>query len=242
MNFIGTKVNHKTLGEGVVIDVNYNKIKVTFKSCTQEFSTKIVFEKEIIKFINPNIHSSFLYYLKQQQEIEQLEYNDQLDKAEQRVASNRLNNSTFLSKKITTDFTHIVLGHIYGTNSRTIFEEFCKTLYWDKSKADCFGWQTPLYAENADTDRTRDVWFIFYPNYDAQKLDSVVDNYHVVNLIQNNGENIIEIVDDYIDKSNNANRITFVRTNSGYEFLGVYEIVKNGTTRIYKRISDRYPI
>ena len=83
---------------------------------------------------------------------------------------------------------------------------------------------------------------IFYPNYDAQKLDAVVDDYHVVNLIQNNGDNIIEVVDDNIGKSNNANRITFVKTNSGYEFFGVYKIVKNGTTRLYQRISDNYPI
>lgn len=80
------------------------------------------------------------------------------------------------------------------------------------------------------------------PYYDAQRLDSVVDNYHVVNLIQNNGDTIIEVVDDNLGKSNNANRITFVKTNSGYEFFGVYKIVENGTTRRYQRISDNYPI
>lgn len=101
---------------------------------------------------------------------------------------------------------------------------------------------TPLYATNADTDRTNDVWFIFYPNYDAQKLDAVVDDYHVVNLIQNNGDTIIEVVYDIIGKSNNANRITFVKTNNGYEFFGVYKIVKNGATRLYQCICDNYPI
>lgn len=146
------------------------------------------------------------------------------------------------TKKIETDFTRIIRGHVYGGNSRKIYEQFCETLNWDNSKSNQFGWQTPLYASNADTYRTADVWFIFYPNYDAQKLDSVVDNYHVVNLIINNGDTIIEVVDDHIGASNNANRITFVRTNSGYEFLGVYKIVENGTTRVYKRISDNYPI
>ncbi len=99
-----------------------------------------------------------------------------------------------------------------------------------------------MYAANADTNRTSGVWFIFYPNYDPQKLDAVVDDYHVVNLIQNNGEKIIEIVDDSIGRSNSANRITFVKTKNGYEFLGVYKIIQNGTTRIYKKISDIYPM
>lgn len=145
-------------------------------------------------------------------------------------------------KKSDVDFSRIIRGCVYGTNSRSIYKEFCNTLGWDRHKINQFGWQTPLYAENADTNRTSDVWFIFYANYDPQKLDTVVNNYHVVNLIQNNGENIIEIVDDSIGRSNNANRITFVRTKNGYEFFGVYKIIQNGSTRIYKRISDIYPI
>lgn len=140
------------------------------------------------------------------------------------------------------DFSHIVRGCVYGGNSRKIYEKFCETLGWDKNKSNQFGWQTPLYAANADTDRTNDVWFIFYPNYDVQKLDTVVDDYHVVNLIQNNGDKIIEIVDERIGSTNNANRITFVKTDSGYEFFGVYKIIKNGTSRIYRRISDHYPM
>ncbi len=145
-------------------------------------------------------------------------------------------------KKFETDFSHIVCGHLYGTNSRTIYLEFCKALNWDKSKSDQFGWQTPLYAQNADTTRTADVWFIFYPNYNENKFDSVVEDCHVVNLIKDNGNHIIEIVDNYIGRSHNANRITFVKTKNGYEFLGVYKILQNGTTRIYERISDCYPI
>lgn len=102
--------------------------------------------------------------------------------------------------------------------------------------------QKPLYAKNADTTREKDVWFIFYPNYDKNQLDTVVNDFHVVNLIQDEGETIIEIVADEVGASNNADRITFVRTNIGYEFFGVYRIVKNGTVRIYKRIYKKYPI
>ena len=140
------------------------------------------------------------------------------------------------------DFTHIVRGHVYGNNSRKIYEKFCDTLGWDREKSNQFGWQTPLYAANADTKRLNDVWFIFYPNYDAEKLNAVVDNHHVVNLIQKDGDVIIETVEEFIGESNDANRITFVKTKKGYEFLGVYSIIQNGTTRIYKRISDNYPL
>lgn len=140
------------------------------------------------------------------------------------------------------DFTHIVRGHVYGNNSRKIYEAFCETLGWDREKSNQFGWQTPLYAANADKKRLNDVWFIFYPNYDVEKLNAVVDNHHVVNLIQNEGDVIIETVEEFIGESNNANRITFVKTKKGYEFLGVYSIIQNGTTRIYKRISDNYPL
>lgn len=146
------------------------------------------------------------------------------------------------AKKVETDFTQIIRGHVYGGNSRKIYAKFCETLGWDISKSNQFGWQTPLYATNADTDRTSDIWFIFYPNYDAQKLDTVVDDFHVVNLIQNNGDSIIEVVDDRLGKSNLANRVTFVKTNMGYEFFGVYKIIKNGTVRVYQRISDKYPM
>lgn len=145
-------------------------------------------------------------------------------------------------KKVETDFSCIIRGKSYGGNSRKIYETFCQTLGWDKSKANQFGWQTPLYAANADTDRTSNVWFIFYPNYDAQKLDAVVENVHVVNLIQNDGNIILEVVDDRFCETNSLNRITFVKTNNGYEFMGVYKIIKNGTTRIYQRTSDRYPL
>lgn len=145
-------------------------------------------------------------------------------------------------KKVETDFSYILRGRLYGGNSRKIYETFCQTLGWDKSKSNQFGWQTPLYAANADTDRTSNIWFIFYPNYDAQKLDAVVENVHVVNLIQNDGNIILEVVEERFGETNSANRITFVKTNNGYEFMGVYKIIKNGTTRVYQRISDRYPL
>ncbi len=145
------------------------------------------------------------------------------------------------AKSVETDFSHIIRGCVYGGNSRKIYEKFCDTLGWDKNKANQFGWQTPLYAANVDKNKEYGVWFIFYPNYDTQKLDAVVDDYHVVNLIQNNGDAIIEVVESGAT-INSEYRIVFVKTTSGYEFFGVYKTVKNGSTRLYQRICDNYPI
>lgn len=148
---------------------------------------------------------------------------------------------TLPAKTAETDFSHIVRGRVYGGNSRKIYERFCDTLGWDKSKANQFGWQTPLYAANADKKKECGVWFIFYPNYDAQKLDAVVDDYHVVNLIQNNGDSIIEVVESGATYQSKY-RIIFVKINNVYEFFGVYKTVQNGTIRKYQRICDNYPI
>lgn len=149
----------------------------------------------------------------------------------------------FIKKKsITDDFSCLVAGRVYGTNSRTIYEKFCISLNWDRDKSNQFGWQTPLYAINCDTYKENDVWFIYYPNYDKNRIDNVVEDGHVVNLIYNNGDRIMERVEKQIGSSHLANRITFVKTKAGYEFLGVYKIIQNGTTRIYERISKVYPV
>lgn len=108
---------------------------------------------------------------------------------------------------------------------------------WNISKQFEFGRQTPLYAEDCDADRTRDVWFICYHDDIQKKGGTYVHNY-----IDNNGENITEIVEPHIGKSHDADRITFVWTRDGYKFLGVYKLTQNGTTRKYKRISEVYPV
>lgn len=170
-----------------------------------------------------------------------LENDDYCDicKAETKIISNK---TITHRKKTETDFSRIIRGCVYGTNSQSIYKEFCNTLGWDRNKINQFGYQTPLYATNADTNRTSDVWFIYYPNYDLQHLDFVVKDSHAINLIQKNGNMILEAVDEKTGRSNNANRITFVKTKNGYEFFGVYKLVENGTTRVYKRISDIYPM
>ncbi len=140
------------------------------------------------------------------------------------------------------DFSKLVTGVVYGTNSRKIYEKFCDTLGWDKSKISRFGWQTPLYATFADETRTLDVWFVSYPNYDAKNANNYVKDGHVITAIIDKGDKILEVVDDRVGSSNVADRITFVKTTNGYQFLGVYKIVKNGTSRAYERISKEFPL
>lgn len=243
MNFIGQVVIHNKYGEGILFNIENNIITVKFESFIGKYNADIVFEKEIIRFVKSEINSNFMIYLKQQKEIKQQEHNEQLDKAEQRVAGRRGIISTSHSQKLTADFMHIVRGEIYGTKAQNIYCKFCETLNFDSSKIAKFGILQPLYAENADTKRTSDVWFICYPNYDPNKLENTVADGHVINLIQNYGDKIIEVIDEKYGNSHDANRITFAKTKSGYyEFLGVYKIVQNGTTRIYERISDIYPL
>lgn len=139
------------------------------------------------------------------------------------------------------NITVLQAGRIYGTNSRKIYEKCCDSLGWKRSNASYFGWQTPLYADNCDKDNNG-VWFIFYPNYSTDSLESVVEDAHVLNVILYGGDVIVEVLDKHFGGTHNANRITFVKTKSGYEFLGVYSIEENGNERIYKRISKTYPV
>ncbi len=150
-------------------------------------------------------------------------------------------NKTISTGLYAVDFSRLVFGVLYGTSSRKIYEKFCDTLGWDKNKASHFGWQTPLYATFADGDRTRDVWFISYPNYDVKNANNYVKDGHVITAIIERGDRILEVVDEKVGYSNNADRITFVKTSNGYQFLGVYKIIRNGTTREYQRVSKQYP-
>ena len=137
--------------------------------------------------------------------------------------------------------TKLICGHTYGTNSKTIYYELCKGLNFDKTKIGYFGFQKPLYAENCDTSRKNDIWFIAYPNYNISRVTNTDPGEKKINFILNDGDNIIVVVPKYIGYANEANVITFVKTLNGYKFLGVYELIKNGTTRHYRRISKVYP-
>ena len=151
--------------------------------------------------------------------------------------NNLKTNNSFQSNSIDSaliDFSKLKCGHVYGTNSKLIYQKFCKTLGWDQSQISNFGFRRPLYATNADANKENDIWFICHYGYN-------INNNHIANLILNNGDNIIEIVSNKLGASSNANRITFIKTEEGYVFLGVYKLITNGTKRTFKKISNIYP-
>lgn len=154
-----------------------------------------------------------------------------------------------LFEKSSEDSAYLIAGKSYGTNTRKIYEHFCKTLNWDMSKIDNFGRQgVPLHAEKADTDRKRDIWFLCYHNANASEDIEVLDyapGANSIDIIKGDGETIIESVnEEYWGKSNLADRITFAKNKETgrYEFLGVYEVTNSGEVRVYKRISNVYPL
>lgn len=60
------------------------------------------------------------------------------------------------------DYTILVTGKYYGTNSQEIYINCCTALNWDLSKKNQFGRWTPCLAHDADAERKRDVWFIYH--------------------------------------------------------------------------------
>lgn len=187
-------------------------------------------------------------------EIEIIEIKNGVDKNLKRIKELRDNSNH--------DFKSIFSGINYGTNSSVIYSKFCKTLQWDESQSGKFGMQgQPLYAENADTDRTRDVWFISYLNYYNGDVDNILKNakfeeidatksFSAINFIDIHKKNIVEIItkDKWLNDPKNE-RITFAKSKESfsYEFLGVFEIesIMNGegiSRRVYRLKSEVYPV
>lgn len=152
---------------------------------------------------------------------------------------------------VETDFTKIISGKSYGTNTRTIYERFCQTLKWDISKANKFGMNKTLFAFKADTDKQNSVWFLSHSNRTQTKAESkrtgVMENGAAFRNIISDDNNIIkENISKEEDKNgfDGINRITFAKNKYGqYEFLGIYKMIRyENFTREYERISYVYPI
>lgn len=236
MNLIGTKVNHNVFGDGIVIafdDLN-ERLIVQFDKKRIEFKYPFCFTDRFLKGTDESANAIIGTIIDDFNRIRQRREKEKQE-AQSQIISHCEYDITRAVKTI--NFKKIVCDHIYGSNTREIYEEFCKTLNWDRSKAGEFGRQgAPLYAANVDTDRTSDVWFIPKPNC------ADISPYHGGNWLQDNCNTIEERVSKRLGNSNNANRITFLGTKKGYVFLGVYALQKNGLVRIFKKISDTYPI
>jgi hypothetical protein len=132
----------------------------------------------------------------------------------------------------------LISGKTYGSSSRDIYEDFCVSLKWDIVKAKRFGSRSPLYADKADTDRSRGVWFINFPKYEL--IDTEGAKY--TTFVLDNCKTIIEVVDETRGECSPNDRITFVKTQYGYKFLGVYALKENGLRHVFEKVSDVYPI
>ena len=234
MNLIGTKVKHKKFGEGevVIFDEIKNRLTVQFAANRFEFKYPLCFVDKFLtgsdKIANTIIEVIIDEYIEQQQELKSKEKEAEIIPQCEYDATRAVS---------TINFNVIVRDRIYGNNTRKIYEAFCDTLNWDRSKAGKFGLMgTPLFAVNADTYRTSDVWFIPKPN-----RNDVSPN-HGGNWLSDNCNTITEIVSSKLGHATNNNRITFLSTKKGYVFLGVYKITQNGLIRIFKKISDIYPL
>ncbi|MCM1297185.1 MAG: hypothetical protein NC311_16715 [Muribaculaceae bacterium] len=146
--------------------------------------------------------------------------------------------------------SQLLSGTDYGTNAKKIYTKLCTLLNFDSNKINQFGMFKPLYATFADTYRKADVWFICYSNFnkfkDKNENREFLEKGQKINIIENNGNSITEIVPEKCGRSNTADRITFVKVKKDnkwtYVFYGIYKLTQNGTTRHYDRISKIYPI
>lgn len=127
---------------------------------------------------------------------------------------------------------------VYGTRAREIYKECCYKFSWDIQQAVRFGPQQLLYAQSADSEGLRSIWFISNSNW-TETSTSKWQNRILGDTIE----------EDYINGelpslNDRTDRIIFAKNNRNqYMFLGVYTIAtQTKRQRIYKLISEEYPI
>ncbi|MCD8201191.1 MAG: hypothetical protein LUD47_03885 [Clostridia bacterium] len=140
------------------------------------------------------------------------------------------------------NFSAAIKGHAYGSAAKAVYSKFCDSLGWDADRTGCFGQQKNLFADNADTDRTKDVWFLCHYNFDfdASKIDRKGTS---TNTIKEGGRFIYEEVKGDRDEAR-SDRIVFVKDGGLYVFYGVYRYngFDDGNRRTFERYSDVYPL
>lgn len=139
-------------------------------------------------------------------------------------------------------YSHIECGKIYGTKAYDSYVKFCHTLNWDWTRRTRFSMFQPLHAECVDTTRERSVWYISNPVFDEVTDPIHKPNFHkIVNRVLYGG-NIIREESETLPPDPGYDRIIFVRKDGAYVFYGVHKLVKNGSSREYKRFSKVYPV
>lgn len=133
-----------------------------------------------------------------------------------------------------------------GTSAIAAYDYCCNKVGFLRSKRGLFGRQRPLYAQNA-TRENYSIWFICHNQYTG------TSNGRWNNIIHDDS-----IEEEWLKEKPEPDpvvRVTFARFPSagGYVFLGVFRsdgtveykrlsTGKSGYVRIYKKISDVYPL
>lgn len=141
--------------------------------------------------------------------------------------------------------SQLLQGRLYGTNPSAIYRELCEVFGWDKSKINQFEENQPLYAKNVDGDGKVEVWFLSQPFYETLPVEHV-DSTVISGVIKWSGEHIFEHFNKFYHDSS-YHRVTFVKTDKGYVFFGVYKIItfavnKDVPIPVYKRIGYDFPM
>ena len=129
---------------------------------------------------------------------------------------------------VETDFRELIRGQLCGANADKILEKLCKVNGWDINQSKSFNWDNSIH-KRVSVDEQMDVWFIDNPTFDNCQVDAKLEEYHFVNLISDGEYYVCEIFEDmygsYFCSKNHI--LTFVKTNIGYVFLGVYRVHQN---------------
>lgn len=126
-----------------------------------------------------------------------------------------------------------------GTNAQKIFDECAEKFGWLKTERVNFGMMQKMFSDKA-AGENYSVWFIAHSDWSGTN-DDLYKNILGVTASTIKEEYLKDSVPETTDQST---RIVFAkRKNEEYYFLGLYKLLEqNSTTRIYKRISDQYPI
>ena len=141
--------------------------------------------------------------------------------------------------------SQLLLGRLYGNNPRKIYIKLCRAFGWDRSKTKLFGKNQPMYAKNVDGEGEVEVWFLSRPFYEKTPLEQL-DRSVISGYIDRNGDYIFEYFNKFYHDSR-YDRVTFVKTDKGYVFYGVYKLTtftgdEDNSIPVYKRIGYDFPM
>lgn len=220
-------VIHKTLGKGVIINVetkeNNTYITVAFDSTTIEFNFPNAFEIFLMAESDELKKKVREALAEKQKKIEEELKRKELEKA--RIEAQKAQANLELLKKKSpvrkeatgkiVDFEEqIIKGQFCGRTAISIYEQGCKKFDWDWSKKGSFGMLKILYTEIA-TPEGYSVWMLPHSNKTGE----------------NNGKVENRIYSDYAEQwwfdsdhptAKKRKRLLFYKENNGYYFAGIY--------------------